>query len=147
MDFTMHSLMPMDYIIKDYKEIYVSDFYTVNEIIPKCALYQAFIATKKGTKILECAIESCIENIENEFYGTHTLDITGPSMLGKVFRKLNINGMAQDEEYIEAGKINDNFCIYNFDKFKYGEFVVDEDNQEFLLKNKLDYHYQITYGK
>jgi len=145
MDFTQHSLYPMDYIIKDYKEVYVSDFYTVNEKVPKVALYQAFIATVKGSKLLELAINMCIENIEKEFYGTHALDITGPSLLGKAFRSLKIDGLESDE-YISAGKINDDFYILNFDKDKYGEFIVNEDTKEFLLKNKIDYHYKVTYS-
>jgi hypothetical protein len=145
MDFTQHSLKPMDYIIKDYKEVYVSDFYSFNEETPKLALYNAFIATVKGTKLMETAINMCIEHIETEFYGRHTLDITGPAMLGKAFRHLKIDGIEGDS-YINAGKINDDFCVLNFDKNKYGEYIVDEDTSEILLKNKIDYHYRLTYN-
>ena len=145
MDFTQHSLKQMDYIIKDYKEVYVSDYYTFNDETPKVALYNAFIATVKGTKLLETAINMCIEHIETEFYGRHTLDITGPAMLGKAFRYLKIDGIEGDV-YINAGKINDDFCILNFDKQKYGECIVDEDTSEILLKNKIDYHYRLTYN-
>jgi mannosyltransferase OCH1-like enzyme len=145
MDFTQHSVMPMDYIIKDYKEVYVSDYYTFNDETPKVALYNAFIATVKGTKLLELAINKCIEHIETEFYGRHTLDITGPAMLGKAFRYLKIDG-AEDDVYINAGKINDDFCVLNYDKKKYGECIVDEDTSEILLKNKIDYHYRLMYN-
>jgi mannosyltransferase OCH1-like enzyme len=145
MDFTQHSLMPMDYIIKDYKEVYVSDYYTFNEQTPKVALYNAFIATVRGTKLMETAINMCIENIEKEFYGKHTLDITGPAMLGKAFRALKLDGIDGDE-YITPRKINDDFCVLNFDKKKYGEFIVDEEKSEKLLKNKIDYHYRLTYN-
>ena len=145
MDFTQNSLKPMDYIIKDYKEVYVSDYYTYNDETPKVALYNAFIATIKGTKLLETAINMCIENIENEFYGRHTLDITGPALLGKAYRSLSLDNKVGDE-YITAGKVNDDFYILNFDKAKYGEFIVNEDTEEILLKNKMDYHYRILYN-
>lgn len=145
MDCTQQSLMPMDNIIKDYKEVYVSDFYTVNEQLPRCALYQAFIATVSGTKLLELAIETCIEHIETEYYGGHTLDITGPAMLGRAFRELKIDGLSGDE-HIEASKINNDFYIYNFDKNKYGEYIVNEQTKEYLLKNKIDNHYNLTYN-
>jgi len=145
MDFTQHSLVPMDNIIKDYKEVYVSDFYSVNEKVPRCALYQAYIATVKGTPLLELAINTCIEHIETQYYGEHTLDITGPAMLGKCFRKLKIDGLSGDE-YIQSGKMSDDFYVYNFDKDKYGGYIVNEETQELLLKNKIDYHYRITYG-
>ena len=145
MDFTQHSLVPMDYIIKDYKEVYVSDYYTYNDETPKVALYNAFIATVKGTKLMETAINMCIEHIETEFYGRHTLDITGPAMLGKAYRSLKIDGIEGDE-YINARKVNDDFYIYNFDKDKHGEYIFNPETEELLLKNKHEYHYRLTYN-
>ena len=145
MDFTQHSIKPMDYIIKDYKEVYVSDYYSYNDGTPKVAIYNAFIATVKETKLMETAINMCIEHIETEYYGNHTLDITGPAMLGKAFRYLKIDGLETDEP-IEPKELNKDFCLYNFDKDKYGEYIVNENTQELLLKNKLDYHYRLTYS-
>jgi hypothetical protein len=54
--------------------------------------------------------------------------------------------MCDSDEYINAGKISDDFYIYNFDKVKYGEYIVNPETDELLLKNKLDYHYKLTYN-
>lgn len=51
-------------------------------------LYNAFICSEPESPILREAIEMCLSNIENDFYGQSDLEVTGPWLLAKAFEKV-----------------------------------------------------------
>ena len=50
-------------------------------------IYNAYMASDKGHPFIKKCIEHIVENILNEEYGIFTLDITGPTALGRVFKE------------------------------------------------------------
>jgi hypothetical protein len=137
MDFSMKPLIPLKDIIKSYKEVYVRDR------LPMPIVYNAFICTLKQSKILEKCIEKCINNIESNDYGYDALCVTSPIILGETFAEIGIEGLFVDGK-IEIGKINDSLFVYSFE-FGDDEYFKDPENNELVVKNKVDNHYNIVY--
>lgn len=52
------------------------------------SILQAFLCTSRGNRILEAAIALCVERIETKNAGATMLSLTGPELLGEVFRKV-----------------------------------------------------------
>ena len=51
-------------------------------------IYNAIMASIPNHPILKTAIEMCVYNITTEYYGNSPLDITGPMLLAKAFKKV-----------------------------------------------------------
>lgn len=52
-------------------------------------LYNAFLAFPSHSIMLKRAIEAIIQNVEEQFYGTHCLDPSGPHLLFNVYQNLS----------------------------------------------------------
>ena len=133
LDFTMHTLIPFDEIIKDYKEVYVR--YTCD----LCGIYNAFIAVKKNTKLIGNAIEKVKENIKNKDKGVNPLDVTGPTMFGRIFKHtLNL----EFNNWIPLGDLENGIHIYSNPS---NEYIVDSYKN--IIKNRIDNHYELVYNE
>jgi mannosyltransferase OCH1-like enzyme len=66
------------------KEHFVLDVDNIN-------IYNALIVTKANNEILLKAIYKIINNVNNKFYGTSSLEPTGPKMLKEIFDNENKN--------------------------------------------------------
>ena len=131
LDFTMHTLVPFNEIIKHHKEIYVRDTCDL------CGIYNAFIAVKPNAELIGKAIEKVIENIKNKYKGVNALDVTGPTMFGRIFKhELNLYFY----DWIPLGEMEGGIYLYSNPA---NEFIVDGDKH--IIKNRLDNHYEITY--
>lgn len=53
---------------------------------PSCCVWQAFMACVPGLPVLKECIDQCVRNVESRSYGEGNLDITGPMMMGRVFK-------------------------------------------------------------
>ena len=51
----------------------------------KNGIYNALMVCKQGNEILLKAIYQIVENVKNNFYGTHPLEPTGPLLLKTLF--------------------------------------------------------------
>lgn len=83
-------------------------------------LYNAIICSVPGNPILKEAILLCITNIENRYYGKGSLDITGPGLLGTVFKRVTgkeINEMEEDGIKLLTFTINP-MCVSGTIKYK-----------------------------
>lgn len=136
MDFSSSLLIPLDYIIKSYKNIYVRD----RIVCP--AIANGFIATIKESEILKLCIDECLYNIENNYYGFDCLCVTGTIVLGNAIVKSNIEGLFVDDK-IQLGHINNNTYIYSWE-WTTEDFAKDIDNQ-YIIKFHSDNHYDILY--
>lgn len=70
-------------------------------------LYNAFIASTSNHPIIAKAIELCLNNIERGYYGNGPLDITGPQLLAKSFRKIYRTHPEKDGIYGNGVRILD----------------------------------------
>jgi mannosyltransferase OCH1-like enzyme len=131
LDFTMHTLVPFNEIIKHYKEVYVRDTCDL------CGIYNAFIAVKPNAELIGKAIEKVIENIKNKYKGVNALDVTGPTMFGRIFKQ-ELNLYFYD--WIPLGEMDNGIYLYSNPA---NEFIVDGDKH--IIKNRLHNHYEITY--
>ena len=61
------------------------DLFTVIDI-PKCCIWQAFLACRPELPFIKECIDKCVKNIENRYYGKSVLSVTGPGMMGEVYR-------------------------------------------------------------
>lgn len=63
------------------------DFYAFKDDIPGSSMPELFanglLYCKKNNKVIKQALDTSIENILNNFYGDHPLNVTGPSVIGK----------------------------------------------------------------
>ena len=74
-------------LMRPFRAVINGNFDLVTVIdLGKCCVYQAFFACKAGLPVLALCIDKAVTNIENNYYGVNSLDITGPLMMGKVFR-------------------------------------------------------------
>ncbi len=74
-------------------------------------IYNAFMCSYKNNLFFKQIVKQICENIENKYYGQNSLDITGPSLVGKVFIK---NENLNNFEDIKTG----NHTLNNGDKLK-----------------------------
>jgi len=129
MDFSTHALIPLNDIIKDYKQILGRDFGARDGI---CA---GFIATVPKMSLMEEAIEKCIYHTKYNLYCADPLDVTGPRMLGAIYRRNN-----QIEE-IAVGKITEEVYLYDY---KDPDYLYEGDVR--ILKYRIPNHYSILYS-
>lgn len=133
-DFTMHTLVPYNDIVKHYRrQIYVRDACDI------CGVYNAFMATIPESELLKKAIEQVCENVAKRKKGVGALDVTGPTMLGRIFKnKLSLNFY----DWIPIGNIRNDLYMYANPENKY---IQDEFGNR-IIKNRLDKHYELTYN-
>ncbi len=86
LDLNKTLLKPFRFVINgNYDLVTVIDLPAFRER-PSCCVWQGFVACRPGLPVLDLCIRRSVENIENEYYGYNSLDITGPMMMGRVFR-------------------------------------------------------------
>lgn len=134
-DFSMHTIVPYEEIIKYYrKQIYVRDSCDI------CGIYNAFIATIPNTNILAKTIDKVKENIINRYKGVSALDVTGPTMLGRIFKQ-ELNLLFYD--WIPIGGLRNDLYLYSNPS---NEYIQDEFGN-IIIKNRLDKHYELAYDE
>lgn len=135
MDFSMQTLVPYNEIVKNYRrQIYVRDACDI------CGIYNAFISTIADTNILDNSIKQIINNINHKYKGISPLDVTGPAMLGRLFKQ-EFNLLFYD--WIPLGGIKNDMYLYSNPENK---FIQDEFGNV-IIKNRLDNHYELAYDE
>ena len=134
MDFSMQTLVPFADIIKHYTYVYVKD--TAGDH-PECeGLYIAFIITPKDNAFLKAGIKKFIYNIKHRIYGITCLTITGPHMLGEVYKELH------GVDSVPLGPVGDDTVFY--EHRLPNQFIEDGDIN--LVQIKHPKHYEILYS-
>jgi mannosyltransferase OCH1-like enzyme len=106
----------------------------VKDRLGPLSIYNALIACQKGHPFLMMGIRNIVYNVNNNYYGSHPLDPTGPIMLGKLVlnNKLKLN---IDLKYYEDG----GYIIYK-NRFvistEYPEYDTERTNTYNLLNTK-----------
>lgn len=76
-----------------------SDEFIAPEDDDQGGIYNAFICVVPGHPILQNALENCLTNIERHFFGTDTLQITGPDLIAASFEVTMMQGVASNRHY------------------------------------------------
>lgn len=127
-DFSMQSLIPLRSLIGNYKEVLARDAGAGDGI---CA---GFMASIKGTSLMEGAIERCIHNTRYNLITRTPLDVTGPCMFGIVYKRHHgIN-------FVSLGEITPEVYIYNF---RDDHYIYNNDVQ--VIKIRIPNHYSFLY--
>jgi mannosyltransferase OCH1-like enzyme len=127
-DFSQEILVPLDDIIKDVDAVFVEEM--------SWFLYNGFICVKPNNPVLEIAISKCKHNIDNKIYGSNSLDITGPHVLGKAFTEL------YKKQTINVG-VNDGVKILRNDPFD--DYIFNEKDEK-VIRRKIKEHSGLVHG-
>ena len=96
-----------------------------------CCVWQAFLACKPGLPVIWECIMKCVEKIENNYYGVNSLDVTGPMMMGRVFKKYYGECVKYPGVYRKKGELIK--LLYHA-----GDYANDENNAKIIdLNNKI----------
>jgi len=96
-------------------------------------IHNSLICCKKNNLLMEKAIERCIHNINNKYYGVNAFDITGPHMLYKLFKEIYQDTISLNNYYLTTNKT----IMYK------NKVILDTkfDNYYFIMYKKLKDHY------
>ena len=129
MDFSMEPLIPLKDIFKGYKRVLARDTPAPD------GMCVGFIISEKGDELMKEAMEKCIYNTTYNLYGTHILDITGPIMFSRVYKKLN-----QVDE-IPMGKVSDDLYFYDM-----ADASNIYDNGVAIIRLRMENHHKLLYN-
>jgi hypothetical protein len=86
-------LVPLNKINdKNYEWVSCYDETGLENKLKKC-IQNSFFGSIKGSILLEKTIEECIKNYKNKIYTDSPWDVSGPCLLGNVFKTLNISNV------------------------------------------------------
>ena len=153
-------LKPFDMICGDANIVLVSDYkvYDVGLFVIKnvnyTGIHNALMCCVKEHPFFKALIDKTCENIANNYYGENPLDITGPTMIGKVFNCYFGNKCDYINENIMKYGISD----YNCDKCKIKilkltaklyvpkfTFYIQDIHGNDLVRTKFDNYYEVMY--
>ena len=143
MDFSMSLNIPLNEIIYNYKQIYVRDrIHLLHHGWQKnVSIYQGFLCTIKNTKVLKLAIDKSLKNIRQKNLTPSCLAVTGPILLGTIYRELEIDG-TKGAETMKIGKINDDIYVYQFE-YEHDNVILDNGKQIITIKHPT--HHKLLY--
>lgn len=134
-DFTQVPLSSTDELISGVDRVFVRD----DPSEQLTYLYNALMYVKAKDIAVKRAIEICVHNIENEYYGRDPLCVTGPAVLGQAFKEVGLNKLKLTYDislgtYKRSRILHNNWWILG---------IMDGDKK--LLTCKLDFHKDILY--
>ena len=120
-------LVSFDEIISDKELILVNELHNGG-------IHNALICCCTSEKLMNHARKQCLKNIEKNYYGERDIDVTGPYMLGRLYKRYSIkyhNKIKMLEHFIDYSKIN-------VEQIKNGNLV--------LIHTKFNNYYNIMYN-
>lgn len=95
-------------------------FFKVSETENKKAISSGFFYSKPNNKILSNALDTCVNNIKNKYYGNSPLDVTSVNVLGNSFYNY----------YSEYNVLLENYYYLN-DKYIKGYYIGEKNIAEY----------------
>jgi mannosyltransferase OCH1-like enzyme len=90
-------------------------------------IYNALLVTKPGNEIMLKCINKIVKNVNNKYYGSNSLEPTGPHMICQYFTQDEINNMELKFNYILNEQFSDYYILYkNQIILRFYEEYVDE---------------------
>jgi mannosyltransferase OCH1-like enzyme len=115
-------------------------------------IHNALMCSTKKHPFFKAIIDKTIENIQNEYYGENSLDVTGPTMIGKVFNCYFTNLCDNKNSDLLVYGTRDYLCdkckvrilkmSFAFDITNY--FITDSNNNVYIQAKFNDY-YNVMY--
>jgi mannosyltransferase OCH1-like enzyme len=112
-DIKYNTVVPLISIVERTPTVFINDREIIHNNIKQDCIYNGFIITPPGNKVLKDCIDEIVENCKNKLYKMNDIDVTGPCLLGRNMKKYH------DEYY------NNN--QYRFDEIQ-GENNIDRIN-------------------
>jgi mannosyltransferase OCH1-like enzyme len=109
MDIKLKPLVKLKRLIEANNFYFVKDSPSMAECDYKIGVYNAFLISYPNNILFKLCIEEIVKNCKNNFYGTNSLAVTGPCLLGNIF---NNYYNSEYNSFIELNLIKDG-CIYN----------------------------------
>ena len=132
-------LVPLNDILLDYNMVLVRDNTKTN-------IYNAFMCTIPNYIFFKQIINAIINNIINNYYGKSVYDITGPSLVGKVYmnfiNKKNIKLNDNNYDNIKIKILAHNTSIFYILKYQFSPIT---DNNKKIINTKFRNYRYITY--
>ena len=142
-----------DYILKN-------DWYC-NDIGNISGIWQGILVSKPNNPLYKYLIDTILHNVKNDFYGSNALEITGPSMMYNLVKKLRISiptplvikkftntktSTILEKKYKVGICLKDDICLLEYDEYRdeclrtgihYDKAWKDKDiyNKDILLSN------------
>jgi mannosyltransferase OCH1-like enzyme len=76
-------------------------------------VYNGLLVTKPNNEIMLKCINKIVENVNNKYYGSNSLEPTGPHMICQYFSQNEINNMELKFNYILNEQFSDYFILHN----------------------------------
>jgi len=114
-----------DYILKN-------DWYC-NDIGLIKGIWQGILVSRPKNPLYKYLIETILDNVKNEFYGSNSLEISGPNMMYNLIKKLRITiptpfdiqkftntktTTILDRRYKVGICLNDDVCLLEYDEYR-----------------------------
>lgn len=122
------------------------DIFLCNDIISN-SYYNAFMMSVKNHKVIQNCINSCVKNIENNYYGTNPLEPTGPMLLYKQAQPYKYDVIHRFKQNYNIKYIRHKGDIYSLKKNKIicnssykSYYKYRDDNYDTLWKEKKIYN-------
>jgi hypothetical protein len=132
-----------DDICKDAELVIVKD----NPGDKYSGIHNALICSIPEHPFIKDCIDKCCENIKNKYYGENHLDVTGPTMLGKVFNcYFEKKCEYKNKDLMDIGNIfkkNTKIIVYSLAA---GSKITDNNNNS-ILDTKFENYHNIMYSK
>lgn len=129
MDYSMEPLIPLKDLFKGYKRILARDSPAPD------GMCIGFITSEKGDELMREAMEKCIYNTNHNLYGVHILDITGPLMFSRVYKKLN------QVNQIPIGIVSSDLYFYDM-----ADALNIYDNGVPVIRLRMENHHKVLYN-
>lgn len=136
------------YGVNDFKLIYLTDKeYFVRDIEwSGSGIYNAFMVTYPGNKILKKAIYQIVENVKTEYYGLNYFCPTGPFLLKPYFESTDLElvhreviDIHQEKKYYISYRNGENLLYYHFKEYRNIQRLESKKHYAYLWEEKAIY--------
>lgn len=149
-------LQPISEIVSDNDELILTldhiepkDHIESQDDLNRFGLHNAFFACYPGHEVIKHFIDHVVENIQNKYYGTDCLEITGPLAWGKCFTSLfNLTSPLQVGVHSFRMKNgNGRIKIVNFYAYEFQDprNVITNIDGLSVIQSKFENYYNIMY--
>ena len=145
---------PLNKILGDNNIVLVKDI----PFFSYFGIHNAFMCSSPSHQFFKKLVNKCCENIKNNYYGDNELDVTGPTMIGKIYNctfekvcksisknimKIGTTNFSEANcEYCKVKILDLKFLPL---KFKKSFYILE--NGKIIIQTKFDNYQNVMYGK
>lgn len=126
MDIKLKPLIKLKKLIEQNNFYFVKDTPSMAGCDYKIGIYNAFLISYPNNIIFKICIQEIVNNCKNKFYGLNSLAVTGPCLLGNIFKE---HYKEEYDSFIELYLKKDG-CIYNKANIQITDIYDDYRNEQ-----------------